>query len=117
MLRLTAEHADLWNGYLESQRNDPALVVPFREALDAACMAVGRDPATLVRTVGVRVDQSSEGMPWPWPPAITGTPEAIAETLRAFAREGIAHLQVSLTPPTLAAVEVFAPVLERLDRG
>ena len=117
MLRLTAEGADLWNGWLVSQGNDPALVRPFREALDAACAAAGRDPSTLVRTVGVRVDQSGAGSTWPLPPAITGTPEAIAEALRAFAREGIAHLQVLLTPTTLAAVEAFVPVLEHLDRG
>jgi alkanesulfonate monooxygenase SsuD/methylene tetrahydromethanopterin reductase-like flavin-dependent oxidoreductase (luciferase family) len=92
-------------------------VAPFRAALDAACAVVGRDPATLVRTVGVRVDQSGAGTLMPMPPAITGTPEAIAEALRAFAREGIAHLQVSLTPSTLASVEAFAPVLEHLDQG
>ena len=41
----------------------------------------------------------------------------MAETLRAFAREGISHVQLVLDPITLASLEEFAPVLERLDRG
>ena len=117
MLRLTARGADLWNGWLVTQGNDPALVAPLREALDTACVEIGRDPATLARTVGVRVDQVGGGTTWPLPEAIGGTPEEIASALRAFAREGISHLQVMLTPSTLAAVEAFVPVLEHLDRG
>jgi hypothetical protein len=41
----------------------------------------------------------------------------MAETFRAFAREGVSHVQIWLTPTSRAGVEAFAPVLELLDRG
>ena len=41
----------------------------------------------------------------------------MADTFRAFAREGISHVQIWLTPTSRAGVEAFAPVLELLERG
>ena len=49
-------------------------------------------------------------------PALTGSPEQIAEALRAYAREGIAHVQLHVIPMTLAGVERFAPVLDLLEQ-
>ena len=48
---------------------------------------------------------------------LAGPPESLAEELRAYAREGIGHVQLVLDPITLASLEEFAPVLELLDRG
>jgi alkanesulfonate monooxygenase SsuD/methylene tetrahydromethanopterin reductase-like flavin-dependent oxidoreductase (luciferase family) len=48
---------------------------------------------------------------------ISGSPEEMAETFRAFAREGVSHVQIWLTPTSRAGVEAFAPVLELLDQG
>ena len=67
MLRLTAKHADSWNGWLARGDNRPAAIPPLRADVDAACTEVGRDPATLERTATVFVDptdraaQSSRG--------------------------------------------------------
>jgi alkanesulfonate monooxygenase SsuD/methylene tetrahydromethanopterin reductase-like flavin-dependent oxidoreductase (luciferase family) len=47
---------------------------------------------------------------------IQGSPEQIAESLQAFARAGIAHVQIWLDPATPAGVEALAPVLPHLDR-
>ena len=44
-------------------------------------------------------------------------PAEIAATLRAFAAEGIAHVQLVVDPITLASLDALAPVLEDLDRG
>ena len=41
----------------------------------------------------------------------------MAETLRGFAREGISHVQLWLSPTSRAGVDAFAPVLELLDKG
>jgi alkanesulfonate monooxygenase SsuD/methylene tetrahydromethanopterin reductase-like flavin-dependent oxidoreductase (luciferase family) len=49
--------------------------------------------------------------------AVRGTPEEVAATLGAFADEGIDHVMVYAFPLTPAALEGFAPVLERLDAG
>jgi alkanesulfonate monooxygenase SsuD/methylene tetrahydromethanopterin reductase-like flavin-dependent oxidoreductase (luciferase family) len=58
MLRLTAQWSDAWNmawfGSVEDR-----LRASLRD-LEAACAAVGRDPATMRRTVGVRVHEPGQ---------------------------------------------------------
>lgn len=114
MLRLTAEHADLWNGW---GLNSPADVATAQAKVDAACAAVGRDPATLGRTGTVLIDLPGKaGRPRETPPFVTGNAETLAEILRGHSRAGICHVQVVLDPNTVAGVEEFARVLEYLDR-
>ena len=91
--------------------------------VDAACADVGRDPATLERTVAILVGltgavsrASGDVLDREIVP-LTGSPEDLAEALRGYARAGIAHVQLVLDPNTLAAIEEFAPTLELLDRG
>jgi alkanesulfonate monooxygenase SsuD/methylene tetrahydromethanopterin reductase-like flavin-dependent oxidoreductase (luciferase family) len=126
MMRLVAEHADIWNVWMAFGVSDPARIPGFREIGDAACRSAGRDPATLERSACVLVDLSG-GQIWGTDvPAIlkqrkrveglAGSNEEITEQLRAFAHEGIGELQVSLSPNTLAGIEAFAPVLEALAR-
>ena len=57
------------------------------------------------------------GRPREQPPFLTGSPEELAEAFRAYAREGISHVQVVLDPNTLKGIEALAPALERLDQG
>jgi alkanesulfonate monooxygenase SsuD/methylene tetrahydromethanopterin reductase-like flavin-dependent oxidoreductase (luciferase family) len=47
-LRIVALYADIWNG-----EGDPAAFARKSDVLDAHCVAVGRDPATVRRTVGL----------------------------------------------------------------
>ena len=49
-------------------------------------------------------------------PPLEGPPEAIAEALRGYAREGIGHVQLVVDPITEASVAALAPALEALDR-
>ena len=122
MLALVARYADLWNAYFPSTKNSPAGVAPLRDRVDAACRDAGRDPATLGRTVAVLVDMAPGRVAAPPIPAhwavssLTGPPERLAEELRAYAREGIGHVQLWLEPNSLESLEAFAPVLELLDR-
>jgi probable F420-dependent oxidoreductase len=122
MLRLTARYADIWNAYFTRINNEPGGIPPVREQVDAACQAEGRDPATLARTVALYVDYTGQGgapssMNPAGSPPLSGTPEQIAASLRAFAAEGISHVQMHIEPNTLAGIEQFAPVLELLDSG
>jgi probable F420-dependent oxidoreductase len=122
-LRLTAQYADYWNIFSVNQVTNLA---PAREAMDAACVKAGRDPATLQRTVTVLIDlPGSESDPAAGglsgyrasrTPA-TGTPEELAELLRAFARAGVDHVQIFLEPNTVVGIDALMPVLELLDRG
>jgi probable F420-dependent oxidoreductase len=117
MLRLTAKYADYWN---VSWYSDPNEVTSFLAQVDAACAATGRDSATLQRTVGVNVNlpgHPTTGDSTDQAPPITGTPEEIAAKLRAYADQGVSHLQIIIGPETVSGVEAFAPVLEALDRS
>lgn len=104
-----------WNGWVVGGRSHPDVVPPMRAAVDAACRAVGRDPATLKRTLAIGVALGGRTI-WGAEP-VRGSPEEVAEGLRAFAHEGIAHVQVFLNPATPEGIAEMATVLECLDRG
>jgi len=107
MLELTARHADAWN--LAWFGAPDERWAGAREALAAACAAVGRDPATLERTVGVtvRYPDMIPGGAEESGPALVGD-DAVAKGLAAYADEGTSHLIASLTPTTPEAVARFA---------
>jgi probable F420-dependent oxidoreductase len=122
-LRLTAQYADLWNTTQAVAAED---IGPMREAVDNACVKVGREPATLLRTAHLLIDlPGSDGGDIPdWVrahrssrPVVRGTPEQLAQGLKAFASAGISHVQVWLEPNTMAGIDAFQPVLELLERG
>jgi alkanesulfonate monooxygenase SsuD/methylene tetrahydromethanopterin reductase-like flavin-dependent oxidoreductase (luciferase family) len=117
MLRLAATYSDMWNAWLAWADNTPDAMPPLREAVDAVCEELGRDPATLARSVSVQID-FPDGQPNRDPGArpLMGTTEELAETLRGFAREGIDHIQVVFNPNTRASIARFAPVLSNLDK-
>jgi probable F420-dependent oxidoreductase len=117
MLGLVARYADAWNTFFSNTGNAPDGIPPLRAKVDAACRAAGRDPATLERTATVLVGfdlPGTVGHPQVQHP-LRGTPAQIAAGLRAYAREGIGHIQIYLDPMTPAGIEAFVPVLEELD--
>jgi alkanesulfonate monooxygenase SsuD/methylene tetrahydromethanopterin reductase-like flavin-dependent oxidoreductase (luciferase family) len=116
MMRLMANHAHSWNGWLVRGGSKPEDIPELREAVDAACVEVGRDPATIERTVTLWVEPGTE-MQRPENGPISGSPDEIVEQLLAFQREGITHIQVATRAPKQATIEAFAPVLEALDRA
>jgi alkanesulfonate monooxygenase SsuD/methylene tetrahydromethanopterin reductase-like flavin-dependent oxidoreductase (luciferase family) len=123
MLEITAPHVDAWNAWFDAFGNRPAGIAPLRGRVDAAARAAGRDPAAIERTVAVLVrlpggrGRSSGDAAQAAIPPVEGSAAEIAATLRAFAAEGIAHVQLVVDPITLASIEALAPVLEELDRG
>lgn len=124
MLGLTARYADQWNGWLIYGRSQPDAMAPYREKVDAACRAAGRDPATLTRTMsvlaaptGLTAPPSGIARADPTFAPIIGSPAEMAETLRGFAHEGVSEVQVYVNPMSPAGLEAFAPVLAELDRG
>jgi probable F420-dependent oxidoreductase len=123
MHKIAARYGDWWNGSWS------ASVEQFRPkiaAIDAACDAVGRDPATLPRTAGVIVS-----LPGDYPhrdnnpfwtsmknmaagETLTGTPDQIVEELLGYRDLGVEHIQVILDPMTVEGIERLAPILQRL---
>jgi alkanesulfonate monooxygenase SsuD/methylene tetrahydromethanopterin reductase-like flavin-dependent oxidoreductase (luciferase family) len=115
MLGLTARYAEQWNVWLAFGRNHPDMIPPLRAKVDSACRAAGRDPATLVRTASLLVDlPSAIARSRVRPERIHGSAEEMAAQLRAFAGEGISHIQLWLNPNSVEGIEEFAPVLELL---
>ena len=111
MLRLTAQHADLWNGVWFGSPSD---VPSRREKVDAACRDVGRDPATLGRTAGLHVNLP--GSERKTGAAVTG-PNQLVELLHGFAGEGIEHVMLWPDPWDLESIEGLAPALKQMSRA
>ena len=118
MLGLVARYADVWNRDFdavnpECEPYSMQDLTRSQEKIDAACAAIGRDPNSLARTVGVWVDLPEFPRRSSWN-ALRGAPEEIAAGLRRYAAAGYAEVQVWLQEPSVAAVEAFAPVLEQV---
>jgi len=115
LLRLCARHADAWN---TTWITDPDQVPPLRAAVDAACVEVGRDPATLARTACVFLDlpeREGRGFKAESAPPPPRSAAENAEVLRGYAREGIEHVMVWVDPNTPEGVRSFAAILADLD--
>ena len=122
MLRITAPHVHSWNAWYADTTNSPAGVAPLAAKVDAACLAAGRDPAEIERTVAVHVrmpggtgrtmgDSAYSQAIRP----LEGATAEMADELRDYARSGIGHVQLVIDPITRDSIERFAPVLQMLD--
>ncbi len=124
MLEVTVPHVQAWNAWYADTRNTPGGVAPLRARVDEAARVAGRDPGEIERTVAVQVQLPGgtgrvmgDTDPRQAVQPLRGTPDEMAEELRAYAREGIGHVQLVVDPITEASVAALAPVLELLDRG
>jgi F420-dependent oxidoreductase-like protein len=138
-LPLVAQYADEWN----LTTADPVLYRAKSARLAACCQAIGRDPATIARSVAVgllvgrdgaelrarcetlqRLQPRLAAMPVAEVPDamravgwVVGTPGEIVAQLRALADAGISRAMLQLTDQTdLAALELIArAVMPELD--
>lgn len=113
MLRLTAKFADAWN---TAWLGEPAQLPERRATLDAACAEVGRDPATLATTVGVSIAfpdlmELPEGLAEHPERYLSGTPDELAASFRAFEEQGVTHLICAMF------VSDSDPIFDRLTAG
>jgi alkanesulfonate monooxygenase SsuD/methylene tetrahydromethanopterin reductase-like flavin-dependent oxidoreductase (luciferase family) len=115
MLNLAARHADIWSWYVE-ERSDLAEFGPRLRALEAACVAVGRDPTSIGKSAGIVVEPTSiTGAAAVIGTPIQGSAAQIADGLRGFGTAGFTNLELVVWPPTLAALDAMVPVLGQLD--
>ena len=113
VLAATLPHVDAWNGWYAWTTNTAEGYRTLRDEIDTACVAVGRPPAEVERTMAILLRFPEEHGPVdPRARLIQGDVEVMAEAILALAAEGVAHLQVVLEPCTAPAVERFARVLE-----
>jgi len=117
MLRIATPHVSAWNTWFSSYGNDPSGLAPLQATVDQACRDAGRDPTTLERTAAVLVRfPDGAGRPGAVDPPVEGSPEQMADALRAFADAGIGHVQLVLDPIIVDSIKALERVLEHLDR-
>ncbi|MFC9113345.1 LLM class flavin-dependent oxidoreductase [Streptomyces sp. NPDC057092] len=80
-LRVVAEHADLWN----VSGGDLADVLRRSALLDRYCADIGRDPASIVRSIRLPVD--------------TGRPDAVRQAVGEALEAGFSHVVLGLPAP------------------
>jgi alkanesulfonate monooxygenase SsuD/methylene tetrahydromethanopterin reductase-like flavin-dependent oxidoreductase (luciferase family) len=110
MNRLAAQYADSWN---TNMLPNVQAMLPGRDAVLAAAQEIGRTPATLEITAGINVGfpdlPEVANLPGgKLPNCMTGSTEELAAELRAFADEGVTHIQAWLYPLTPEAVRRFS---------
>ncbi len=91
MMLLAAKFADMWNGWIPSGPSVKGFK-PMVEKLEKACIEVGRDPKSLLRTLDIQVD--SMGLYEKLNPGgimkpILGTKEEIAKAILSFTEIGV----------------------------
>ncbi len=107
MLNLVVRYADIWDSDFVA---NPAALKPKLELVDQACIAAGRDPATLIRSSAIHCE--FEGAIGHWDIATPGTPEAIAEQFAGMRELRIRQLVVSFDPGTRSSLETIAKAIE-----
>ncbi len=104
MLRLTARWADAWNAAWFGAAD--ARLRALLAELDAACREVGRDPATLRRTVGIRVHEP--GTASGDPRGLVADTDRLAALFDDLAALGVDDTIVWATSKSSAAIDRIA---------
>jgi len=106
MLSLLARYADAWN---TGWGGDSEVLKGKLAKLDAACEAAGRDPKSVVRTVGVEF--SIEGSPKSGASLIEGGLDEQLAALREIESLGVQHIYIRITPSTPETIAGLAGVV------
>jgi alkanesulfonate monooxygenase SsuD/methylene tetrahydromethanopterin reductase-like flavin-dependent oxidoreductase (luciferase family) len=106
--RAAARHAEIYSCYVE-ERAVIDEVAPRLASLDAICAEIGRDPATIGRSVGVSVNPTIAA--GARDDVVSGSAEAIADQVRSFRDGGFTRLEIMFSPGTMAALDALAPVV------
>jgi alkanesulfonate monooxygenase SsuD/methylene tetrahydromethanopterin reductase-like flavin-dependent oxidoreductase (luciferase family) len=116
MLELTARYADAWNCSAKRVRADR--IASDYQGMLHTCERVGRDPATLELTAQVEARVLAPGEQRAQnDPAMTGTPDEVAEMLHECSEVGVQHLVVLFLPEDARGIERGGRALDLLPRG
>ena len=111
MLKLTAQYADLWNtGYM----GKPETMAEPLTKIGEACLAVGRDPATLGITalIGLWFPDLQANKPSFFDNPLIGTVEEITSAMRGYAELGVEHIMFQCEPYSMEARRILTEALE-----
>ncbi|MGH9896102.1 MAG: LLM class flavin-dependent oxidoreductase, partial [bacterium] len=113
MLGIALPHVEWWNSWYSGFDNDPQRVGGLVEKIEVACREVGRDPATLQKSVAVyvcfgeRPARRTGGTPW------QGSVTEQVERLRVVEAAGIDEAIGILDPITSESIEKFGEIVAR----
>ena len=109
--RAAVRFADIYSCYVE-ERAVADEVAPRLRSMEAICAELGRDPASIGRSVGVSIRPLEQaGLR---PDVISGSAEEIADACRTFRDAGFTQLEMMYGPGTMEALEALAPVVEAI---
>lgn len=111
MLRLTAQYADGWNTAWHKSADQSVADI---EALRAACVEVGRDPASVVMTAGGEIAPTgvfTDGLD-----PLRGSQHEIVAELARFRDLGFRHCVASIDPVTTDIIRELGEIVGLLDR-
>ena len=121
VLAATLPYVDVWNTWHAWFGNTPDGFVDLNTTIDEAARAVGRNPAEIGRSAalywqfdgggGRRQGDTDRHTADPQ----AGSPDELAEALRAYADAGVDHLQLVLDPITVRSVERAGQALDLLS--
>jgi alkanesulfonate monooxygenase SsuD/methylene tetrahydromethanopterin reductase-like flavin-dependent oxidoreductase (luciferase family) len=115
MQRLVVQYADIWNAFLGYGVASPEAAAAASAVIDDACQRYGRDPASLERSVAIRVVlPGGDYHAGPGEQPLSGPPEHMAEVLARFAEAGMDEVQCAIVPGTVEGVQHFGEVIARL---
>jgi alkanesulfonate monooxygenase SsuD/methylene tetrahydromethanopterin reductase-like flavin-dependent oxidoreductase (luciferase family) len=123
MLGITLPHVAAWNAWYAWFGNSVEGYRAVRDRVDAACLAADRDPSDVERTLALLVTfpgaigRQGGDIAEPDVASIAGDPDTLVTILRAFAAEGVGHVQLVLDPITIEAVEALAPTISAFRGG
>jgi alkanesulfonate monooxygenase SsuD/methylene tetrahydromethanopterin reductase-like flavin-dependent oxidoreductase (luciferase family) len=119
MLRLVATYADVWNWWTYDLQPADAIekIAPLIAELDAACLEVGREPASLGRSLdiysvvapGFEVGEIADSEN-----PIAGSAGELATALLEFESVGVTEVRCNVLPQTVQAIEAMAEVVDRV---
>lgn len=110
---LAAQHGDIWSAFATSS-SQPEAFVDLLKKLEEVCAEVGRDYATLGKSIGVVVappGKDPTGLLADYKP-IRGTVDEIAKTLAQFETMGCSSVELLAAGDQLETIESLAPVIE-----
>lgn len=114
-MTLAAAHADIWSAFATTS-SLPGAFEPLTHELDRICESIGRDPASIGRSIGVFVEPGDAKVAENigFGVAVTGSTDQIVETLAGFAAVGVTRVEIVPYPNTMESLELLAPVLSAL---